>query len=68
MVKAGATTVSTGSIASDLRAGSTKSANAYSTLPTMKIGNDWSIACTKSMKNVGSNVGTVKPIAQQHEL
>jgi hypothetical protein len=26
----------------------------------MKIGNDWSIACTKSMKNVGSNVGTAK--------
>ena len=34
----------------------------------MKIGNDWSIACTKSMKNVGSNVGTAKPIATQHEL
>jgi hypothetical protein len=26
----------------------------------MKIANDWSIACTKSTKNVGDNVGTAK--------
>jgi hypothetical protein len=34
----------------------------------MKIANDWSIACTKSTKNVANNVGTAKPIAPQHEF
>ena len=60
MVRAKGTTISTGSIAADLRIGNTKSASAWSMPPTLKIANEWSTAFTRSMKNVGSSVGIIE--------
>ena len=60
MVKARGTTITAGSIASDLRIGNTNSVSAWSMPPTLKIANECSIAFTKSMKNVGSSVGAIE--------
>ena len=60
MARARGTIISIGSIANDLSIGSTKFASAWSTPLTTKIANDWSIACTKSMRNVSSSVGIIE--------
>ena len=60
MVKARGTTITAGSIASDLRIGNTNSVSAWTMPPTLKIANECSIAFTKSMKNVGSSVGIIE--------